>query len=166
MLLSNINTLVSDGVKKMFVGRKISLGECEFIFKKIWNKIIGATKKKFQNSNSTKDEEDEELIKEIGLDSWFFSKPNEVHFEDIYSVIDLSGKLLNKAELSGNNNLPTKLFNKYAQEATQINQETGIHEDYDYVDVKDFPNILYHTFLSQPDKQRIDIAELIARLDH
>ena len=53
----------------MIIGRKISLGECEFIFKKIWNKIIDAMKKKFQNSNNTKNEEDEELIKEIGLDS-------------------------------------------------------------------------------------------------
>ena len=62
---------------------------------------------KFHNSNNKKNEEDEDLIKEIGLDSWFLIKPNEVHFDDLYTIIDLSGKLLNKAELSGDNNLPT-----------------------------------------------------------
>ena len=49
---------------------------------------------------------------------------------------------------------------------SKIDQKTGKHEDYDYVDVKDVPKILYQTFLSQPDEQRIEIAELIAKLDH
>ena len=83
------------------------MGECEFIFKKIWDKIIEAMKMKLHNSNNKENKEDEELIKEIGLDSWFLTKPNEVHFDDLYTIIDLSGKLLNKAELSGDNNLPT-----------------------------------------------------------
>lgn len=57
-------------------GRKITLGECRFIFKKVWSAVC----------------------KDLTTERDF----NKVYINDLFHILDLAGTLMNKAEPTDN----------------------------------------------------------------
>ena len=140
-----------DDCKKKYqvVGRPISLGECQFVFKSIWHATLqGCNDKKQEHYHPDQERE-----------------INEVHLNDLFHVIDLAGKLLNKGEPSEEDCTPYDEFMKYAKTVIVAESEESEHLDLQYVDVKYMPQIIFATFVSQPDAKRVDAAELLAKYD-
>lgn len=54
---------------------------------------------------------------------------------------------------------------KYAKTVIVAESEESEHLDLQYVDVKYMPQIIFATFVSQPDAKRVDAAELLAKYD-
>lgn len=65
--------------------------------------------------------------------------PNEVHLNDLFHVIDLAGKLLNKKEPDEDDTTPYDEFMKYAKTVIVAEHEDGEHLDLQYVEVKYMP---------------------------
>lgn len=133
------------------VGRPISLGECQFIFKRIWAATLKACNHKEDNDHYHPDEERD---------------PNEVHLNDLFHVIDLAGKLLNKKEPEEDDTTPYDEFMKYAKTVIVAEHEDGEHLDLQYVEVKYMPQLIFASFVGQPDEKRIDAAELLEKFVH
>jgi|TARA_B110001450_G_scaffold141411_1_gene132420 hypothetical protein len=115
------------------VGRPISLGECQFIFKRIWAATLKACNHKEDNDHYHPDEERD---------------PNEVHLNDLFHVIDLAGKLLNKKEPAEDDTTPYDEFMKYAKTVIVAEHEDGEHLDLQYVEVKYMPQLIFASFVS------------------
>ena len=92
-------------------GRQICVGECKFIFDRIWKATI-----KCQTEGDGKD--NEEHIHH-GNDGHHAKAAHErfheeIHLDDLFHVLDLAGKLLNKKEIDENDTAPFDIFMKYS----------------------------------------------------
>lgn len=74
--------------------------------------------------------------------------PNEVHLNDLFHVIDLAGKLLNKKEPDEEDTTPYDEFMKYAKTVIVAEHEDGEHLDLQYVEVKYMPQLIFASFVS------------------
>jgi hypothetical protein len=73
------------------VGRKVTLEECEFIFKRIW----GATLECQKDAHSKTFDD----VEHVNMDDMGGERdPTEVHLNEFFGIIDLAGKLMNKKE--------------------------------------------------------------------
>ena len=129
------------------VGRPISLGECQFVFERIWHATLKGCNDKEAEHYHPDEERDE----------------NEVHLNDLFHVIDLAGKLLNKEEPPEDCTVPYDEFMNYAKTVIVAEHEDGEHLDLQYVEVKYMPQIIFATFVGQKDAKRIDAAELLEK---
>jgi hypothetical protein len=93
-------------------GRQICLGECEFIFKKVWKVTM-------------------DNCKHQGLDGGDHVHPEDIRFEkeilisDLYHILDLSGKLLNKKDPDHDDVRPYEEFLRYAKLECVADKATG-----------------------------------------
>jgi len=86
-----------------------------------------------------------------------------IKLTDLFHIIDLCGKLLNKREPDEDDETPCEEFYKYArsheEQGSSLDSCTG-----DYVLSEDVPKILLAVFAGQPDDKRIDAAALVNKL--
>jgi hypothetical protein len=87
-----LNIEIDSPSKKVITikGRQISLGECKFIFSRIWKY---QAKEHYHAKN------------EKGL-HYHPDKATQVRTKDLFHVLDLAGRLLNKEEIHGDDSMP------------------------------------------------------------
>lgn len=116
-------------------GRKITLGECEFIFNRVWDLTV---EKDSRN-------------------------PEKIYINDLFHILDLAGTLMNKAEPGDNDPTPFQEFNKHAKEDDLRGHGHAKSKCIKYVEAQHLPHILLLTFIGQPDQKRIDAGQLIQK---
>lgn len=144
------------------VGRQITLEECQFIFTRIWDATIQASKQPHDHAHAHVDEEADHI--HLDDDGGRERDPNEVHLSDVFHIVDLAGKMMNKQEPHEDDETPYDEFMKHAH--TDIIQ-SGIEGDEDleiqYVSAEDVPSMLLAIFIGQPDEKRMEVANLLSR---
>ena len=90
-----------------FKGRKITLEECKFIFERIWKATVECTDEELAIPKEEKN-----------------AAENMMMLDDLFHVIDLTGKLLNKASPDGEDTKPFDEFMKVAIQTT-ISDQAG-----------------------------------------
>ena len=131
----------SKSEKYKVVGRPISLGECAFVFSRVWN------------TTCTHHHEEGEEVDHVHASH----SVNEVMLTDLFHVIHHVGILLNKEDPSDDDTTPYEQFKKYAKTISHEGQEI------EYCDSDDVPKILLAVFVGQKDEKRIDAASLIQK---
>lgn len=127
-----------------FVGRKISLGECEFIFERVWRLTV-------ESRVAEKKAGSKELSVPVSKDGQAQGagpatmNNSYVQLSDLFHIIDLCGTLLNKKEPDEEDQTPCEEFFKYAQ-ARDAEESGRPGRPSDSVDIEDMPKILFAVF--------------------
>lgn len=83
---------------------------------------------------------------------------------ELFNIVDLAGKLLNKKEPDDDDETP---YNEFLNWHHIDLMETGVEGESDieieYVKASDVPKILLAIFISRPDCKRTDAAELLEK---
>ena len=132
----------------MFRGRKISLGECQFVFSKVWKATCES-----EDCHHFEEENADGTKRELNL--------HEIHLSDLFLIIHHAGILLNKAEPDDSDETPFDQFEKYAQVISIKDKISENEYEVHFVDANDVPKILFMVFVSQPDVKRQEAAKLL-----
>ena len=91
----------------------------KFLFEQTWRTI------RLETVNNDQDEEEE--------------AEDEIYFGEYFQIIDIVGKLANKAEPAESDETPSKQFYAFAKKGEVQETEDGEVIEYEYVDPKDMP---------------------------
>ena len=92
--------------------------------------------------------------------------PTHIKISDFFHVIDHCGQLLNKQSPAKDDKEPCQLFKKYAQvHESKEGDACGDIGRYIYVEAEDIPNIIFLLFKDKPDQKRVDLAEILSKMD-
>mgnify|MGYP000279359342 CR=1 FL=1 len=81
---------------------------------------------------------------------------------DLFNIVDLAGKLLNKKEPDDDDETPYNEFLKWEHiDIMEVEGEEDI--EIQYVKAEDVPKILLAIFIGRPDEKRTDAAELLEK---
>lgn len=144
---------IDEECKYQIVGRQICLGECTYVFNRVWKATLDGCNE--QHKEGPPDDHLHQSDKRL---------ENEILLSDLFHVIDLAGKLLNKKEPADDDTRPFDEWQRYAQYMV-VTDDKGEKIDLEYVETKDVPKILLGVFVGQPDEKRITAAELVAQFD-
>lgn len=87
----------------MVRGRQICLGECTFIFKRIWKATLDGCNHQAEGEGDHLHNENQRF-------------PNEIMISDLFHILDMAGTLLNKAEPDNDDTAPFDEFMRYAKQ--------------------------------------------------
>lgn len=95
--------------------------------------------------------------------------PEDVRFEkeilisDLYHILDLAGKLLNKKDPDQDDVRPYEEFMRYAQVQAVADKETEEKHVFQYVDSVDVPKIILGVFVGQADEKRTEVTDALKK---
>jgi hypothetical protein len=113
-------------------GRRISIGEVQFIFDSVWSTSCGQ-----------------------GQGRAYGGQKDRIRITELYMIIDLVGRFLNKAEPGESCTHPYQEWAKYAQ----VEHVDG--EAREYVHKDDMPSLLFNVFASHKDVLRMSLYQRI-----
>lgn len=121
-------------------GRQISVGECKFVFERIWNVTCDHEMEGVHDGDHVHGQRSK----------------LEVMLSDLFHVVEHSGILLNKENPPDDSTVAFDEFQKYMQSETiEIeNKQTEIY----FVHADDMPKVIFAIFVGQKDQVRIDAA--------
>lgn len=135
------------------------MAECKFIFERIWEATLEASKTPHEHHHDESTGPADHIHLGEGAGD---RDPNEVHLSDLFHIIDLAGKMMNKKEPDEDDETPYDEYMKHAH--TDIIQ-SGVEGEEDleieYVLAEDVPNILLAVFVGQPDEKRMEVSNLL-----
>jgi hypothetical protein len=126
-------------------GRQICLGECKFVFERVWKVTCANHKKDAAGEECAHDERFEQ----------------EILISDLFHIIDLAGQFMNKKAPDDNDTRPYDEFMRYAKLHSVADEKTGEKHAYQYVSAEDVPKILLGTFVGQSDEKRKEVEEAL-----
>jgi hypothetical protein len=95
--------------------------------------------------------------------------PEDVRFEkeilisDLYHILDLAGKLLNKKDPDQDDVRPYEEFMRYAKVQAVAEKEGDEKQVFQYVDSEEVPKIILGVFVGQPDEKRSEISDALKK---
>lgn len=115
-------------------GRQISLGECEFVFKRLWKATVETCNAKHDHNESSD---------HVHSSNTRF--PNDIMISDLHHIIELTGMLLNKEDPTDDCEKPFDEFTRYSHR--HILKDKGEEVLFESVSSELMPMVLYAIFV-------------------
>lgn len=96
---------VDEECKYQIVGRQLSLGECQYVFNRVWKATLDGCNE--HHAGDGKDDHIHQTDKRL---------ENEILLSDLFHVIDLAGKLMNKKEPADDDTKPFDEWQRYSKQ--------------------------------------------------
>lgn len=132
-------------------GRKITLGECKFVFERIWKATIEC---------GHEHHDDEVPADHIHPKD---REHNIIMVDDLFHIVDLAGQLLNKADPEDHDTKPYDEFLKHALTQAVHDKDGKNPHIVQFVPADEMPKVILGIFIGQPDKKRLDAAQLVMK---
>ena len=87
----------------------------------------------------------------------------EILISDLFHILDLSGKLLNKKDPDQEDVRPYEEFMRYAKVQCVADKDSDEKHVFQYVDAEDVPKIILGVFIGQPDEKRSEVKQAMEK---
>ena len=124
-------------------GRQLSLGECQFVFERLWHATMEC-------------QGVQHLAADAHVDHHHSAESDKVYVKDLHHVLEIAGRLLHKEEIHDDDTQPCTTFMKYSEINPLKNNQR-------YVPVNLMSRVLLEIFICRKDEVREDVIEKIQK---